>query len=745
MPELQTAVQVIDRPPPPPPPAPEASSPVPIESPSLAARLQARMESTPHTASFLHAKETPAGNRTYSLTTQGKEMGKVLYEEIASNTNATQLQAETHAIRLNINQNLHDTRKQKRADLTTEWKLSGKKKAGNMDTFNQELKQRLENDQQVQRYQLERKLLASITQRAKAAVTKEAREAIRSSLTNKQRQTVLQTLVAEGKKVPASIALQDTLVTAWLMRHQEQPTVAEPEVVMEKAVVPAKSDLVIARSPEPVDGRRGNLPDDKDTKLVEAAEATRRAELAVTRIRLRYETRSKAQQAQVAAAKNGLGSRWRDFPKNAGEYFRGLNQRRRLLVASALIASSSLFPTAVNLSHADVAHAFASPPPATTEMAKAPTQVVEVQATWGPSIPAPQEKAVPKITTYGEVTAAKPTFYRSGTNEQVAMQMTDKKVEVLHPTGNKRFLVQTPSGQLEMPITQLDIQGPLSWEKDIKPLDWLGFDNTDVATMDKVVELGAGSVRISLNQAIGELDKNSPLYLGPAIESAKAKNLDILLTYIPGGPLSDQEASKRIDAMLSTVQGYNKVSIEIGNEPDVPPFWKDNNLDTFAQFVNQTMRLIREKNSTVKFVVGAASQKEAVAPLIQALKRHNVNLNDLTLAVHAYNSVAEVNEKLDIINKQAPGVKTVFTEIGSNTPAANKGQNTIRMVEEARRRGAEKNYVFQLGNAQFVEGNGNWGYVDDQGRRMSIFWDLTDWTWGKTHPAPTSATQLRPQ
>ena len=70
--------------------------------------------------------------------------------------------------------------------------LLGMKKRGNMAAFNRELQERLVNDPQIQRYQLERRLLFSITQQARAALTAETRRTIRASITEGQRQAFFQ-------------------------------------------------------------------------------------------------------------------------------------------------------------------------------------------------------------------------------------------------------------------------------------------------------------------------------------------------------------------------------------------------------------------------------------------------------------------------------------------------------------------------------------------------------------------------
>ena len=207
-------------------PSPEVKKPLAMpEKPSLADLLQASVASVGSTPSLLRTSETAAGNSTFSLTTYGREMGKELYRKL--NLNVAQLPAEIHAIRQGINKDLGAIRKEQRAELTSEWEILGMKKRGNMAAFNRELQERLVNDPQIQRYQLERRLLFSITQQARAALTAETRRTIRASITEGQRQAFFQAAAAKGQKVPRSIALQDTLITAWLMRHQEQPSQQE--------------------------------------------------------------------------------------------------------------------------------------------------------------------------------------------------------------------------------------------------------------------------------------------------------------------------------------------------------------------------------------------------------------------------------------------------------------------------------------------------------------------------------------
>lgn len=682
--------------------SPPFHSSVEVNKPSLADHLQASIASTRSIPSLLHTKETSVGKCTFSLTTRGKELGKTIYEEICPNTNTALFQAEAYAMRMGINQNLKGIREEKRAALSLEWKNAGRKKRGNMDVFNREFEQRLANDAQVQRSQLARRLLSSITQQARAASTKAIREIIRASITDSERQMVAQALSARGKKLPKSRALQDTIITDYLMKHREKPPSQETE----------------------------------------------RAELLVAQARLRVEKNQQRQKGLIEKAVRGLGSRLRHLSEGIESYFSRLTQPNTLLAATGILAFfSSLSPTTSNLSRGDIARAFAAPVAAVAEMAhtSSPSSAISLAITVDQTPQAPvQEVKVLPAATYGEITTEKPVFYRPGSNEEAQFAPTDKKIEVLHPTGTGRFLVRTPRGVFEISIDQLEIQGQPSWEKDIKPLDWLGFDNTDPNLVDDLVGIGAGNIRIPLNQATEKFYKENP-WIKSTVEKAKAKKLDILLSYIPTGPLSEEEARKRISAMLSMVEGYDKVSIEIGNEPDIPTFWHGSDFDAFAKFVKQTAKIIREQNPKMRLVIGAASEKEAIVPMLRALKRNGVNLKDFTLGAHAYNTAAEVNEKMDILDEEAPGIPIIFTEIGSNKSAADKGQNTAVMVSQARIRGAVKAIIFQLPDVKFAGGNGNWGYVDRSGKRLKPFWHLAGWIWGKSKSVSSASSRLTRQ
>ncbi len=353
------------------PPSSEMPSLLPTnEKTQLADHLASAFRSGVNTSLLLRTKKTPAGNQTFALTTKGKETAKAVFSQLQADGNAVQIQTETQVIRAEINQELKDIKKEKRAALTSEWATVGIKKRGNMEQFNRELKLRLLSDKKVQEAQLTRKILSSVIQQARSAATKEARVMTRASLTDEQRQTVLQTLVAEGKKVPASTALQDTLVTAWLMRHQEQQEVVE-----------APKGEVLKETKEP-----------EKTKVKETAEATRRAEIAVPRIKLRSETHRQTQAARITETKKGLAWRWQHAPVDIITHLKGIKQKG-LIAASALLAFSSLSATGANLSTANTAEALASPTPATTEMAKAPPAGYAIVMDQAPKAPSPAEKA----------------------------------------------------------------------------------------------------------------------------------------------------------------------------------------------------------------------------------------------------------------------------------------------------------------------------------------------------------------
>ncbi len=83
-------------------------------------------------------------------------------------------------------------------------------------------------------------------------------------------------------------------------------------------------------------------PSTEETAEQEEIQATEEAEMLVPRTKLRSETHRQAQVAQINDTKKSLGTRWMNAPKRVQEYIHGLNQKKGLLAASALLALSSV-------------------------------------------------------------------------------------------------------------------------------------------------------------------------------------------------------------------------------------------------------------------------------------------------------------------------------------------------------------------------------------------------------------------
>lgn len=354
-----------------------------------------------------------------------------------------------------------------------------------------------------------------------------------------------------------------------------------------------------------------------------------------------------------------------------------------------------------------------------------------------PSVESPKRvEEKPLVTpirkpTIGTISLPTPSFFVPETNNPTNLQPSPKTVEVLNPTGKGRFLVKTPTDNLEIPLDQLEIQGNLSWSNRTFRLPWLGFDCAQPDLIGKIPEIGAGAVRIPIEQADEKFFNEHP-YVQKAIQAARNNELRIMLLYNPGKYVTPQETETRMDKVANILGGYKNVSFEIGNEPDLDWFWKTANLDSFSQFIAETSPILKQKMPYAEQIIGGVSQREAILPLLQALRRNGVNPNNFSVGVHAYNSSAEVQARTKILqNELDPKTKLIFTEIGWNQSQDDKGEKVISMIEAGKTLGVKEFYIFQLRNIPFAGSPdaGLWGYVEPNGKWEKQVWSLVDYIW----------------
>ena len=78
--------------------------------------------------------------------------------------------------------------------------------------------------------------------------------------------------------------------------------------------------------------------------------------------------------------------------------------------------------------------------------------------------------------------------------------------------------------------------------------------------------------------------------------------------------------------------------------------------------------------------------------------------------------------------------KFIFTELGYNENADDKGQKIVELVEHAREKGAREIIIFQLRNIEFENKEGKWGIISDNGEWEKAALPVMDYIWKETHP-----------
>lgn len=211
----------------------------------------------------------------------------------------------------------------------------------------------------------------------------------------------------------------------------------------------------------------------------------------------------------------------------------------------------------------------------------------------------------------------------------------------------------------------------------------LGIRNDVLKLMPLVTEFGARNVRID-----GGLSETSPdgkikdwenLAL---LDETKRLGLDVLYVFNPQQLISREEIRARLKAILSRDQ---KITIELGNEPDDVnvPYWKDRNLETFAEFIKIASEETAKIKPDTKLVVGALVGQENIKQLVSHLEKKEVDIKKLTYAIHAYHSADEIWTRVASVKVATKGAPVMVTEAGITNEGGdnNPGNNIQDLVE----------------------------------------------------------------
>lgn len=234
----------------------------------------------------------------------------------------------------------------------------------------------------------------------------------------------------------------------------------------------------------------------------------------------------------------------------------------------------------------------------------------------------------------------------------------------------------------------------------------------------QLLALGAANIRI----AGSTTDLDSKTKTGQALYTAKNYNLSTLFVFNPTEYIPPNETKRRIKN-LKTLHPEIE-AFELGNEPDFTgyPFWKDRNLDTFAQFVTDFATVANEEVPQAKLVLGALVDQNLIGPLLDKLLNRKVDLSKFYFGVHVYDNPNFVTQRINIIYEQAkkrridiPKDRVWITEMGVDSYDKKQMEYFIKEADKW----AGRFYIHELPKAEK-----QWGIVDLNGNRDPYFYRI---------------------
>lgn len=291
--------------------------------------------------------------------------------------------------------------------------------------------------------------------------------------------------------------------------------------------------------------------------------------------------------------------------------------------------------------------------------------------------------------------------------------------------------IDTPESQAEIiPVTIRNTAKPTTTPtplSDYEKLKEKGCPNTTTSIrnnhpekMGLILDMCFGGVRIAVDY--------TSFYTNPKVKEAIAAAQNIGLKVIavlnphqldplvlPGGQVKKPE--QQIRDLLTL---FPNVDLEIGNEPDnsIIPFWKGEDLESFAKYFKKVYKEAIIINPDINIIVPSMVDVAKTIRLMQLITSYDkndpedvkVDLSRLKIAVHVYNEVQDIKDKLGFLKQHFKlGSVTyndikdriVFTEIGVEGP---ERESLVRMLSYIRGED-EKMYhnefsVHELVNAQ---------------------------------------------
>lgn len=215
-------------------------------------------------------------------------------------------------------------------------------------------------------------------------------------------------------------------------------------------------------------------------------------------------------------------------------------------------------------------------------------------------------------------------------------------------------------------------------------IDWAEY-------MHWAKDLGASKVRIAGNN-------KHPIEPGitKALRASQEENLRVLYVFNPSTPLTREEIRSRLEYLLGNFQIE---ALEIGNEPDNSEFefWQDRDFKSFADFVKTTIEEARSIKPDVTLILGAFVQAEHFQTAHQDLQSVGADLAGVRFAVHAYNTVSDLEHRLGVIREKTSS-PIVISELGVQS---HDKRALLRMLDFAMDQpDVESVYIHELLNFQ---------------------------------------------
>lgn len=221
--------------------------------------------------------------------------------------------------------------------------------------------------------------------------------------------------------------------------------------------------------------------------------------------------------------------------------------------------------------------------------------------------------------------------------------------------------------QLATPTTALETKSsekPKSAEIFPPSNPFLGFRNDLPELMVWAKRAGASSVRVDGDR----VDLSNP----EALNEAKKLGLNVLYIFHPTKPLPAEQIDEQLEKIYKS--GAD-ITLEIGNEPDdiYVPRWQNHDLDSFSRFTALVLdRMEKLKAAGIippdaKTVIGALTNQNNSEKFVASLTKAGIkNIDNLTFAVHAYDSPKDVENRVATLKKATKGAAVIITEMGTN-------------------------------------------------------------------------------